>query len=609
MQFLWKYIDDLVGKGLEGRVIAELLFFTSANLVTMALPIAILFASIMTFGNMGENNELLACKSAGISLQRVMSPLIIIIVLITISAHFFSNYVLPVTNLKYKTLLYDIQKQKPAVQIPEGAFYNGIPGYTIRVNKKDKETNLLKDIIIYNHTNNNGNTSITVADSGRVKMTVDEQYIKLDLYNGYSYTEENQAQRGRRIKTYPHRRDIFDKQTIRIKINQDFSRSDENIFKRRYQMLNISQLDAFIDTISREVDTVKMAFNRSVSRKTFFKIENKKARKKQIYINNFNPYQIVDVDSVFRSLKLNKQKTVLKQALNSVRTDKNKILNATVKVKTKIETIRRYQVALHMKFVFPFACLIFFFIGAPLGAIIRKGGLGLPSVISVVFFLFYYIVSLMGEKFVREDMMPAYIGMWISSAILLPVGVFLTYKATTDAVILNSNMYIEKFKKYLGLEKKAIPLDEKYILTVSNTTLSDEEIIKSLTQLNISIDDFYKEYEKKLAINILFGKKIIIKHLIPLCKDYNNLYGIISKGVNLKYRLLKLKLNESPRLQEKEFDKSNIIIDILLKILLVPPFIFILFLGKYIQYRVLKRKLILLKTITASIINYFDRKL
>ena len=479
MQFLWKYIDDLVGKGLEMHVIAELLMYTSASLVSMALPLAVLLASIMTFGNLAEYNELLALKSAGIPLQKIMAPVMVLTLFITISAFLFSNYVLPYSNLKMRSLLYDIQRQNPELQIKVGIFDNTIDGYSIRIEERDSKTNLLKNIQIYDHTDHQGNTTVTLADSGYMRMTADEQYLLFTLYNGITYSEMRNKRKRRVDRTYPHRRDKFEEQDMIIEL-LDFGlkRTDESLFKSSYQMMNLSQLAQIEDSLVGEISVAQKSLIRTLDASSYTKeksylvdkrpkdlrdgiksYELERPGKDSSFheadsIVNEKIVQQINLDSSLNSLPENKRKNIINQAINNSRTAVNYISNANVNIDTKVRRLRKYQIEEQRKFSLSMACLIFFFIGAPLGAIIRKGGLGMPVVVSVLFFLLYYIISLTSEKFVRESVLSPYIGMWISSFILIPLGIFLTYKASTDSVIMNVETYFQFFKNLRHLFKK-----------------------------------------------------------------------------------------------------------------------------------------------------------
>lgn len=464
MQFLWKYIDDLVGKGLETHVIAELLMYTSASLVPMALPLAVLLASIMTYGNLAEYNELLALKSAGIPLQKIMAPVTILTILITFSAFLFNNHVLPYTNLKFRSLLYDIQRQNPELQIKVGVFDNTLEGYSIRVEDRDLKTNLLKNIRIYDHTDRMGNIMVTLADSGYMRMTTDERFLVLTLYNGYSYTEMQKKRKKAREKTYPHRRDEFQMQEMIIELtNFGLERTDENLFKSSYQMMNLQQLRFIEDSLENEIRKGQRSLEKTLERSSYYK--NKAYLKKNIPDQSQDTLQktikdeerqivAFQLDSALMAMTKEEKERALNQALNLTRTTMNFINNTYVNIDNKVRRLRKYEIEKHRKFTLSLACLFFFFIGAPLGAIIRKGGLGMPVVVSVAFFLLYYIISLTTEKFVRESVLSAFAGMWTSSFLIIPLGIFLTYKASTDSVIMNIETYFSFFKR-IGARLKA----------------------------------------------------------------------------------------------------------------------------------------------------------
>ncbi len=457
MQFLWKYIDDLVGKGLDMPVIAELLMYTTASLVPMALPLAVLLASIMTFGNLGEHNELLAFKSAGISLQKIMAPVIVLVVFITIGAFLFNNNMLPYTNLKMRSLLYDIQKQNPELQIKPGLFDNTIEGYSIRVESKDSRTSLLTGIQIYDHTDHLGNIIVTVADSGYIRMTSDERHLIFTLYNGYTYTEMQKKSREKRKKSYPSRRDRFEVQEMLVElVDFGLQRTDENLFKSSYQMMNLLQLKHMTDSLINEILINQKDLKSTLTITSYYKNKGflyKTVPRDSVIVNknliHFN------LDSVFYSLKREDQIRNLNQAISASRSATNYLNNSFVTQDNKVRRLRKYQIETQRKYTLSLACLLFFFIGAPLGAIIRKGGLGMPVVISVFFFIIYYIISLSGEKFARESVLSPFSGMWISTFILIPLGAFLTYKASKDSLLMNAETYLIFFRKLFKIKNPA----------------------------------------------------------------------------------------------------------------------------------------------------------
>lgn len=448
MQFLWKYIDDLVGKGLDIIVIAELLFYATVTLVPMALPLAILLSSIMTFGNLGENNELMALKSSGISLIRIMKPLIFFIIGISIAAFYFSNVVLPYTNLKMGSLLYDVRHQRPEVSIKEGMFSDAIEGYSIKVGKKNKKTSMLYNIMIYDHTANEGNRVVTVADSATLKVTNDDKYMVLTMYNGTSYNEVAEKRKRRDQKEYPHRFDKFSEQKILIDMSGlGFERTDENLFKNHYQMLNLDQLEYTVDSLRVKLQKRETAFKEQLVTRNYLKRITKNAKDSIWFQQDTVPTVTRSIDTLFNTFVDHKKERIYEQALNNARNAQSYIAATSTELLNKFKWIKRHEIEWHRKFTLSFACLILFFIGAPLGAIIRKGGLGTPVVISVLFFILYYVISISGEKSAKIGAWPSWLGMWLSSITLFPLGLFLTYKAVNDSVILNADTYLKSLKK------------------------------------------------------------------------------------------------------------------------------------------------------------------
>lgn len=444
MQFLWKYIDEFVGKGIETSVMTQLLMYASVNFIPMALPLAILLSSIMTFGSIGEHYELVALKSSGISLLRIMYPLIIFISFISIGALLFSNYVLPVANLKFYSLLYDVRNIRPEINIKPGIFYNGIDDYSIRVQNKDKKTNILYGVMIYDQTNRQGNTTVIVADSGKILMTEDKRYLLLTLYNGEKYEElRDENQSGWRL-THPHQKDKFSEEDITIELKGfGFNRTDESQFTDNYKMLNIKQLQHVEDSLQKSYNQRDSSYKAAVVTVAFLKkIALDTLASKRATVDTF-----IHPDSLYKLHSNYEKSQMLESALTIARSQSTYLKMSVDELEARENFIVKHKVEFHLKFTLAFACLILFFIGAPLGAIIRKGGLGMPVVVSVLLFILYYIISLVGEKFAKELILPAWAGVWLSSAVLFPLGLFLTYKAASDSVIFNIDLYLEPLKK------------------------------------------------------------------------------------------------------------------------------------------------------------------
>ncbi len=448
MQFLWKYIDDLAGKGLEINILAELMFYVSASLVPLALPLAILMASLMTMGSMGENYELTAMKASGISLQRIVAPLALFCVVLSLFGFLFSNYILPISNLKMNSLIWDITNQKPELNLREGIFYNGIDGYSIRIGKKDFKTKLLTKIMIYDQKEGNGDIKVIVADSGHMEVTSDKKYLMVRLYNGYNYEEMNRSS----VKKPAHR-DKFSKQEIRIPLNGlNLTRTDESLFKQNYKMMSIRQLKKYSDSLQNDVGAKTNQLYKSLMHSQILRYRPSTIKNK---INtdslNLDSLKRLNFDTLYNKVQAQQKSSMVGDALTAARESKTYIMSAQVNIEDITRRMRKYQIEWWRKFTLSGACLIFFFIGAPLGAIIRKGGLGMPVVISVLFFVLYYIISISGEKIAREGFVNPGIGMWLSGMVLLAAGIFLTQKATRESTILNIDTYINFFKKFSNL--------------------------------------------------------------------------------------------------------------------------------------------------------------
>ncbi len=450
MQFLWKYVDDIVGKGFEWYTILQLMFYASATFVPLALPLAVLLASLMTFGNLGEHYELVAMKAAGISFRQAMFPLLLFIVLLSGMALYFSNYVLPIVNLKYGTLLFDIREKKPALNINEGVFYSELQGYVIRVGKKDKDGVTIRDVMIADHTEDMGNINVTVADSGRMEtMGKKPPILVFTLYHGYNYYEPSSHPND--AITKPMQRTKFDEETRRIDLSElNMIKSKEDLFKDNYQMLNLSQLSHEKDTlVMKYVERQAQAYDYYLKSFHYFntidssKYDKKKdtVKLKDVFITNFTKGE---------------QKKFVEIALNSARSVSQQTEYIEKELDVKREVIARYNIEWNRKFTLSIACLILFFIGAPLGAIIRKGGLGLPVVFSTLLFIIFHVISMMGEKSAREGVLSAAQGMWLALWIYLPVGILLMYSATTDSKVLNLEWWNLIIKKLWKREKKHI---------------------------------------------------------------------------------------------------------------------------------------------------------
>lgn len=467
MQFLWRYIDDLVGKGLSIDVIGELFFYAALTMVPMALPLAILLASLMIFGNLGEKFELTAMKASGISLLKVMSPLIILISFIAVGAFFFQNNVLPVAQTKMWTLLYSMRQKSPELEIPEGVFYTQIPGYNFYVESKDRDSGTLFNMMIYDVSRGFDNARVILADSGHLKSADDKAHLFLQLYNGEQF--ENLRESGAYSQSsQPYRSENFDLKEILLAFDANFTRMDEAGMRNQYVGKNMTQLQATIDSVGLRVDSIGAVYAKEIKERPYINVTpvstvrslNGKAAQEEVRI----PYPAASVksyniDSVFYA-DLHRTRNYLTSAIGRVQTIKQEYEFRSFVMEEDRATIRRHGIEMHRKFTLSFACLVFFFIGAPLGAIIRKGGIGTPLVISVLLFIFYYIIDNTGFKFARDGKTAVWEGVWLSSFVLLPLGVFLTYKAMRDSAVLNGDAYKNFFRRLRGLQRRELELKQ-----------------------------------------------------------------------------------------------------------------------------------------------------
>ena len=465
MQFMWRYIDDLVGKGLDTSVLAELFFYAALSMVPMALPLSILLASLMTFGNLGESFELTAMKASGVSLLKVMKPLIVFIGMVSVGAFFFQNDVLPVAQTKMYTLLYSVKQKSPELEIPEGVFYDQIPGYNFFVEHKNRDTGTLYDLMIYDVSRGFDNARIILADSGNLKMADDKEHLFLQLYSGEQFENLRENNGGARSQNQPYRRESFKLKEILIKFDSNFNRMDESGMRNQYVGKNIAELQQTIDSVGMRVDSVGAIYARDIKEHAWLRIPYYVDRyvdgeRRQVVQKPVTMSEPIDIDSLFYRQRPSMIGSYLTQAQLKAQRIKQDYEFKSIAMQADRETIRRHQIEMQKKFTLSFACLIFFFIGAPLGSIIRKGGLGTPLVISVLLFIFYYIVDNTGYKMARDGKVDVWIGIWLSSAVLLPLGIFFTIKAMNDSAVFNIDAYRNLWRRLTGKLKRELEVKE-----------------------------------------------------------------------------------------------------------------------------------------------------
>lgn len=454
MQFVWMHVKDLVGKGVEVMVLAEFFIYAVATVVPLALPLAILLASLMTFGNLGEKSELTAMKAAGVSLFRIMRPLTISLFLICGGAFLFSNYVLPVSQVKLWALIFSLRQKSPELDIPQGEFYDGIDGYNIYVRLKDPLKGMLYDMMIYDYSEGFQNATVMVADSGRIYFTDDKKYLLLRLYSGESFEnlDRKQKRATKSEKNIPYRRESFAMKQLLIDFDMEFNRYNEDVLSDQHVSKNVTELVQSIDSVQVLAHNRSAEQSASIVENRYFGRERKSGRNLQEDAVGAPSNKVYDLDSLLANLSPDERYRVASAALEKAKSQRDQIDYNALMLNDYQRYIRRHEIELHRKFTLAFACLVFFFIGAPLGAITRKGGLGMPVVISVVMFIIYYIIDNTGYKMAREALWPCWAGMWLSSFVLLPIGIFLTYKAATDSTLFNPDAWVKllvKLKRFI----------------------------------------------------------------------------------------------------------------------------------------------------------------
>lgn len=448
MQFLWRYVDELIGKGLEISVLAQFFFYSALTLVPMSLPLAILLASLISFGNLGEQFELLAIKAAGISLFKTIRPLVVFVCLLGGASFYFQNVVGPKAQLSLFQLIISMKQTSPELDIPEKVFYNEISGYNLYVEKKDKETGILHGVIIYNVADGFENAHIILADSGKLEMSSDQQHLLLHLYSGEQFENLRGDQFGQMRANVPYRRETFcEKHTI-IDFNSGFNMTDADL-SGRSAIKNMAQLDQSIDSMTLHYDSVGIRNYKEVKISIFQTISKKEQAKADKYAKEIDGN--ANIDTAFSHLTKEAQVAAIRSVYNRVRMQKTDFEFKKAIMEEGDFQIRKHKTEWHRKISLALACVVFFFIGAPLGAIIRKGGLGMPVIVSVIIFIFYYIIDNSGYKMARDGEIPVVLGMWISTFILAPMGLFLTYKANNDSAVFNKDAYANFFRKLLGL--------------------------------------------------------------------------------------------------------------------------------------------------------------
>jgi len=447
MQFLWKWVDEMIGKGLELSVLAQFFFYAAMTLIPLSLPLAVLLASLISFGNMGERLELLAMKAAGIPLVRILQPVVIFVLFVASGSFYFQNVIGPKCSKKLAALTYSIRQKSPELEIPEGVFYNEIPGYNLFVEHKDVERGMLYGIMIYNQGSNFDDTQVVLADSGRLQSTADQMYLRLTLYDGQRFRNMQNTGSAMDHATVPYMRETFKKEIDFIPFDNRLDLLDASLFNNNAQTKNLTQLAKGIDSLTAHIDTLGREQYQQYSY-GFLTYTHLEGRKDSADLVKQAKKSTIEMDSVLEHLTDNEKARVVHLAMDRVQSGEAQTEMLKESSKYTNRMLRIHRIERHKKFTLSLACLIFFFIGAPLGAIIRKGGLGLPVVVSVIIFIFYYIVNVSGEKLAKNGTWDTTFGAWLSTMVLLPISVWLTWKSNQDSAVFNLEAY-ERFVKRL----------------------------------------------------------------------------------------------------------------------------------------------------------------
>ena len=601
MQFLWKYIDDLIGKGLTLDVLAQFFWYMSIMLVPQALPLAILLSSLITFGNLGESSELTAIKAAGISLMQTFRSLIVIVSLITITSFVFQNNIGPHANMKLTQLVISMKQKSPELEIPEGIFYDGIPDCNIYVQKKNIETGKLYGIMIYRMTNSYEDAAIILADSGMIQSTAEKKHLILSLWSG-EWFENMQEQQFGGSAAVPYRRETFTDKKIILDFNGDFSLTDAATLSNNAAGKSLAQITYAIDSLNHNYDSIGRAFYDEAKR--MYYVTPAISRHDSLKAVNYARKQSLNIDEIFKKLKPEDKQMVLSTALGRVQQEKSDLEFKALMTTDAEKILRLHQMEAINKFTLALQCLLFFFIGAPLGTIIRKGGLGLPVIISVLVFILYLIADTSGFRMARQGSWSVWFGKLIAMGMMTPVAVFITYKALNDSVVFNADGWKSFMMRALGLRdkrnisSKEVIIEEPHYEDDANALINiTEDITRYSKQHNLvsppNIIKVFFRYQRDNEI------EEINTRLEAVIKDLSNTRDRQILSLINQYPILILKAHTRP------FDKKweNILAAIIL-----PAGIFFYLRMWRFRWRLL-RDLQTIKATNTSIINYTKRQL
>ncbi len=555
MQFLWKYVDELVGKGLDVWTIAKFFFLAACTLVPMALPLAILLTSLITFGNMGERLELLSIKAAGISLYRTFRPLVILMFILTGVSFVFQNNISPNAERKLMQLLYSMRQKSPELDIPEGTFYSGINGLNLYVHEKNKDNGMLYSIMIYDMRQGISKAHILLADSGYLESSVDKKNLLLHMFNGEQF--ENMQEGVLATSSIPYRRETFVEKHFLIDFDSNLNMADEDDFRSSASTKNLSEISFGIDSLDNQLDSISRVMYEGTKMRALYTPrlqevitergeggkmrDERRETKGDLKKAKGKADLIVQLDTVYNHLSIEAQSAALQIAMQKAQMQQQELQWTSSEVVYNSKLLRRHKVQFWQIITVSLSCLVFFFVGAPLGAIIRKGGLGMPVVAAVIVFIFYYMINTSGMKLSREGSIPAWIGMWASTVILAPLGTFLTVKSNNDSVVFNMDSYISFFKKLLGIPGKR-HIGRKEVI------IDDPDYSNMYSQLHIlerEVREYRRSHRRKLQTAIIFNV-IRNKKSEDLERISTRLESCVEILSNSKDRQILYLLNEFP---------------------------------------------------------------
>ena len=541
MQFLWRYVDELVGKGLELNVLAQFFFLSALTLIPISLPLAILLAALMTFGNFGERYELLSMKAAGIPLLRIMTPIIALCLMLGCVSFYFQNVVGPKAQKQLWTLLVSMKQKSPEVDIPEGVFYNEIDGYNIYVKHKDRETGLLQDVLIYNFSDGFENAHIIWATEGRMKLTEDKKHLYLHLYDGEQF--ENLKSQSALSNNVPYRRETFREKHTLIQFDTDFNMVDGSFLNRRSDIKNMNEISIAIDSLTHRADSVGRSMHKDIM-STVYRTSLHNHADSVKYASA--PLRVISTDSVYNSLTSDEKLKILSESQRRMATLSSDWNLKHFLTKDTDKSIKSHKSDWHKKITLSLACIFFFFIGAPLGAIIRKGGLGMPVVVSVLIFILYYIIDSGTTRVAKSGEMNIILGTWMSSLVLAPLGAFLTYKSNKDSVVFNLDLYMAIIRKVFGLRVARHLFKKEVIIDIPDYANS----CTRLQEITTLCENYAKEHRLLGAPNYfrIFTNNEHDDYILHISELMESEIEILSNSSD--YQLINL-LNNYPHLSIK----------------------------------------------------------